>query len=161
MFIPGIPFRLLKCMTLPSSTLSSPSLTHPSLFFLFLLTTGVHFSYSSLPHIPHAHLPLPHLTATSPHSAKQTSSSLSVASSLLPPGDCGSLEDNRQEAGPWCTSIGLHHGSPKTKVEAGAIGWVLLLSLPLLLPYYYFFLEPFMHSRRSCEPDEICQDKCG
>ena len=65
-------------MTLPPSTHSSPSPVHPAPFFLYLLT-GIHTFSSSLTHI------MPTLTfltstATSPHSANLTSSSLSCPS---------------------------------------------------------------------------------
>ena len=125
MFISGISFRVLKHMTLTPSTISSPSPIHPALFSLFLLTNGVYPSSSSFIY----HTPIfPFLTSTAtiPHSANLTASLL-FGSCIPLPGDCGSLEDNRQEAGPWCASIGeLHLGSPKTKVEAGTTGWMLI-----------------------------------
>ena len=65
-------------MTRPPSTLSSPSPTHPVLFFLFLLTTGVHPSSSYLM----LTFPFPTSSATSPHSAILTSPSLSVPDPL-------------------------------------------------------------------------------
>ena len=51
MFIPGIPFKFLKHRSLPLSSLSSPSPTHPTLFFLSTRHNWVHPSSLSLTYL--------------------------------------------------------------------------------------------------------------
>ena len=101
-FVTGIPFRLIKHDT--PLIHSQFTIIHTDSTFLPLLPHQWCSSILFILHIPHAHLSHPHFNCTSPQSVNLTS--LSVSSIPLPPGYCGSLEDNRQVAWPWCALIG-------------------------------------------------------
>ena len=150
MFIPSIPIRLLKRMILTPSTLSSPSFTHPALSFLFLLTTGVHPSSSSLTYhmstFPFLSLPFPSsLQLPQAHM-------LSVTASLPPPDACARTIGKKP--GHDELQLGLQCGSPKTKVEADTTGRISSLAPSLPSSSSFFFLlslplESCMHSKKK------------